>query len=139
MKIKLSCLFLALSLGASSLFGAGLFHTESLDTDPSALTGELVPTPSTQAAIKTIDVVGDTLSAVGVPFAGFAGEAVTALSVLAAVLLNAARSRNKKALVTVVQGVKEKTTNGDIKKEISKRSKIDGTKTTIDGIIKVFT
>lgn len=117
----------------------GLFHSESVNTDPTTLTEKVVPTPSTVAAVDTINVVGDTLGAVGVPFVSYAGEIAAGALSLAVILVNAARSRNKKALVTVVQGIEEKSSGGEIKKGISKRSGIDGTKDTIDGIIKVFT
>ena len=112
----------------------GLFHAESLNSD-------LSPTPETAAAVQTIDVVGDTLGAVGVPFVSYAGEVASAVLGLSALLLNVARSRNKKAMITIVKAIEDKTFEDDgvVKSEILRRAPLDKTFDTIHKLVKEIT
>ena len=111
-----------------------LFHQE----DPNSA---LSPTPEIAAAVQTIDVVGDTLGAVGVPFVSYAGEVASAVLGLTALLLNAARSKNKKAMVTIVKAIETKTFEDDgvVKSEILRRAPLDKTFDTIHKVVKELT
>lgn len=135
---KITTLVLVLLIGVTSLNARGLFHEESLDTDPAVLTGELVPTPQTEAVVQTIDVVGDSLGAVGIPFASYAGEVATGILGLATLLINVARSRQKKANITMVKVIEAK--GGDsLKHAVAKRSNTDGTAKTIQSVVSAVT
>ena len=111
-----------------------LFHQEAPNS-------ALSPTPEIAAAVQTIDVVGDTLGAVGVPFVSYAGEVASAVLGLTALLLNAARSKNKKAMVTIVKAIETKTFEDDgvVKSEILRRAPLDKTFDTIHKVVKELT
>jgi hypothetical protein len=125
-------LLMTLCIFNQSANSMGLFHQESLNSD-------LSPTPGTIAAVQAIDTVGDTLGAVGVPFASYAGEVASAVLGIAALLLNVARSRNKKAAVTIVKAVEAATEGGEIKAEILRRAPLDKTFDTIHKLVKEIT
>lgn len=105
----------------------GLFHEQAMDNPPPGYTAPLVPTDQAETVVKTIDVVGDSLGAVGVPFASYAGELAAGVLAIATVLVNASRSRHKKANATLVKGIEQATTTGEVKAAVLKRSLVDGT------------
>jgi hypothetical protein len=135
---------LTITLGALQPVSAkGFYHREALatdlSTDPASFQGDFVPTPKTVDAVHTIDAVGNVLGSVGVPYASYAGEAATTVLTFVAFFLNLARSKHKKASSTIVKGIEDATTTGEIKDAIMKRALSDGTTATIHSVVSKLT